>query len=92
MDARFAPTDGFASVCNRTAGSYRDSCRHTDREKFDAISAQLKTMTREETWLRFALWAELERIKNCNGGHKPVGRTFNAWVPQTHLQQRGVAA
>jgi hypothetical protein len=79
LDARFAPTDGMAEVCTRTARSFRDQCCHTDRERFEAIEAKLAKLTRCETRLRMRLWAELERIKNCNGGHRPAGRTFNAW-------------
>jgi hypothetical protein len=80
LDARFRViTDEMRGVCIRTAKGFRDECCHTDREKFNAITAKLATLNRSETTLRTALWNELERIKNCNGGYAPTGRTFNAW-------------
>lgn len=82
VDSRFAPNPGMAGICIRTAISFRDECLHSDREKFEAIEAKLATLTRSENGLRWALWNELERIKNFHAGGRPTGRTFLAWLPR----------
>lgn len=81
MDARFAPTPGQRAVCVRTATSYREECRHADREKYEALVAHLKRLAPGD-WRHTAIWREIERIKNCTAGQRPVGRTFNAWQPR----------
>jgi len=64
----------------RTATSFRDECLHTDHAKYEALVAKLNTLSFKPGWLGMSIWQEIERIKNCHGGHKPVGRTFLAWT------------
>lgn len=78
LDARLASLHQFKQMAVRVAQSFRDECLHTDAEKYDALVGKLKTLA-PDTWLHRAVWREIERIKNCHAGHRPVGRTFNAW-------------
>lgn len=86
LDARFrVTTDEMRKVCIRAAKGFRDECCCTDREKYLALVEKLKALPLKTNWLSLAIWFEVERIKNCNGGHIPSGRTFNAWVPKVGL-------
>ena len=78
-------------VVINTAAGFRDECCHTDRDKYDALVNKLNALPLKSSPLAMALWFEIERIKNCNGGHVPSGRTFNAWrsrfeKPATHAE------
>lgn len=73
-------TENHRALCVRTAAGFRDQCLHTDREKYDALVAKLQSLPLKSSPLALAIWFEIERIKNLHGGHKPVGRTYLAWV------------
>jgi hypothetical protein len=66
-------------ICIRTAVSFRNTCCHTDREKYEALVDSLERLRGKESWLSLAIWGEIERIKNLHGGRKPGFGTFLAW-------------
>ncbi len=83
IDARHAPTPEVSYVCVRAAIAFRDECLHTTQDfvqRYNELTAQLVAQMRIKNTVltptelyeaSTPLRAEIEKIKNLNGGLAP---------------------